>query len=174
MKKKLLTGLATGIFLFGMVGMTQAAIINISLGEYNSPYWTGADTEYNVGTFNFNLLGESIIYATINGSWGNSTVGTTAHNFLELDGIEVANTNNYTPSPYNTTNVNWSYTFSDFSIFGDGSAVFDVTQTSESYVRLASTYLTIETSPVPEPGTMVLFGLGLAGLVGYKSRKNKK
>ncbi len=32
----------------------------------------------------------------------------------------------------------------------------------------------VNTSEVPEPATMLLFGTGLAGLVGSRFRKNKK
>lgn len=153
---------AAGILAFAIAGIANGAIINLSLGEYTSPVWTGVETTYNVGIFNFDLAGESVISASINGAWGNTFASSTAHNVLKLDGVQLADSQAHTPDPFSNPNVAWSYEFIDFSIFSDGVASFDVTQTSGSRVRLDDTYLTIETIPEPaSAGLIVLMSSGI-------------
>ncbi len=48
------------------------------------------------------------------------------------------------------------------------------TLTAGDSVNLSSTYTIRSQQPIPEPATMLLFGVGLAGLAGYRRRKAKK
>jgi len=158
--------------MLGAVGQAEATIIVETLGEFSSPdhdYGTYYD-DYLVGTFTYDLMGEIVVSATISGQWGNSECGTTAHNELWLDGVQLADTHDYSPDPHSTSITLWSYDFAafEFSVLADGVAEFHTIQTSESVVRLGETTLMIET--IPEPGTVCLLGLGGLSLIRRRRR----
>ncbi len=154
-----------------------ADIITLTVGEYNSPnHNTGTYYDlYDVGSFDFSLSGQEIVSATVTGQWGNSQNPTSANNTVFLDNFAVANTYDYSPSPYNNYNVQWSFTFTDFSIFQDGHCDLTVAQTSEYVIRLAPTTLRLETRPsasVPEPGTGILILSGVLLIGAFRKKKN--
>jgi hypothetical protein len=167
MKRLLTICVVVGLML--SAGGAQATSISETLGEFSSPYHDYGTyyDDYLVGTFTYDLMGEIIVSASISGQWGNSAAYTTAHNELWLDAIQLADTHDYSPDPYYTYIVPWSYNFTDFSVLEDGVAGFHTIQTSEFCVRLGVTTLTIET--VPEPATICLLGLG--GLALLKKRR---
>ena len=146
----------------------QVVIVQ-TLDEFSSTYHVSGTyyDDYLVGTFNYDLMGEIIVSANISGQWGNSACYTTAHNELWLDGVKLADTHDYSPSPYNTNIVLWSYDFTDFSVLEDGVAEFHTIQTSEYVVRLGETTLAIEI--IPEPATICLLSLG--GLALLRKRR---
>jgi hypothetical protein len=112
----------------------MASTITVTLPEFDGSYYNDVDyplAAVEVGTFNYLLpAGEDIVSATLEGTWGNSNSGSTAHNKLYLDGVQVANTYDASPNPYYNT-VPWSYSFSDFSLLEDGSATLEAVQWSE-------------------------------------------
>lgn len=162
----------------------NATIVTSTVGSYDGVEWAGVDITYDLDDFIFDLQGESIVSATLTGVWGLTDTypseypdvefGSTAHSELYVDGLLVADTHDpeLAADPYWNI-VDWSFTFTDFSLLTDGSLDFVAIQTSDYVMRLGETTLTIETVSVPEPGVLALLGLGLVGISLSRKKKYK-
>ena len=79
-------------------------------------------------------------------------------------------------------------TFNNLSVDPHVGTIFDLTDTTARYVRLqvTSNYgsqtttigevafdVSSATAPVPEPSTLAIFGLGIAGMAGCRRRRRK-
>jgi hypothetical protein len=178
MKKLLLTTLL--VLFIGTASNANAATIKVTLPEYSGvDLSAGPFPELNIGTFDFTSQltpGEHIVSAKISGQWGNSTLFTSAHNYISIDDIIVA----YSGEPkyynvFNTAFTPWSYDFekSELSIFNEGKAVMKSQMLSPFIVRLGETTLelTTEPTPAPEPSSMVLGLMGLSSMLGLRRKK---
>jgi len=126
-----------------------------------------------VGSFSYAIpKGEAISSAVISGTFGNTTVDSSAGADLFLGGIAVGQC--VTEGACFSAIAPRSYSFKpkNFSALADGVAELTANQTSYN-VRLGETNLTVQTAstPVPEPSAMLgLLALG-AGATLWKCKK---
>ncbi len=198
MKKKFLAGLAAGVFMFGMVSISNATVLNFeglttsqvqNITTNNQGYggftWDAGwylynDNFYNtpahsgdygiVNNFGTNPLGLSIASSNtfdFNGAWisgwhFNAPSQVKAQGFDNLGNL-VAETNWMAV----TVGVN-TYLASSFN------NVTRVDFLGGGYFTIDDFTYNNESAPVPEPTTMLLFGTGLAGLLGIRINRKKK
>lgn len=202
---KLVAGLATGLFVFGMVGHASAIMVTVDWSadvtpNSSSPSPGQGTLSGSLGTFDVTGVSDTFDFAP------DGSIDVVASGFVEslfLNGTYFLTRETVRPFQLEFTSVGFSasdfavnivdtnagllspYSFSDTRFV----ALFDKADTGED-IALASLgedgsindeshgliqySFTVDSAPVPEPATMLIFGTGLVGLVGSRIRKMKK
>jgi len=193
MKKIFLAGLATGLFMIGMVGGVNADILvsqGLGTSAYSASQSWGSYTPNFAFDGDYNTLWESGSYPT---EWVEVDLG------QSTSITEILLTVSQSPSPAETTHEIWtssssigwntsgatrSYMFTGSTSNEDLLSAVFATSLSAQYVQIKTTrspswvgwdeIQIMAANPVPEPATVLLFGIGLAGLAGSRVRRKKK
>ncbi|MCB2180975.1 MAG: PEP-CTERM sorting domain-containing protein [Desulfobulbaceae bacterium] len=183
MKKKIVSCLAFGVIVLGTAGLAQAltmsdvgAIDNLlagtelgNSGDENEINWinTVLDTNYTVddylkydtddGTGWIQLADDNSVYA-------HSLSSEPAYFLIKTGNLKVSEFDTFLYE--NLAGLNWGVIDLLDQIGADVLEIKNIGKLSHVGE--------FDTSPVPEPATMLLFGTGIAGLAGISRRKSKK
>ena len=179
----MLAGLAMGLFMFGVVGMAQAAPIQWSSNNhwYDVIDFNGTWDQANANAQNQTYNGIQGHLATLTSSEENDFVWTTFKtNEYWLGGYQTDKTDEPTGNWAWVTGESWSYTnwaSSEPNNAGGNEDHIHFWHSNGSWNDMHNNYTAsgyvVEYDAVPIPGAVWLLGSGLLGLIGIRRRRQK-
>jgi hypothetical protein len=201
MKKKLLACLTLGLIIFGIAGMADATILtfeNITPNQYQTNGYIG---NYEGFIFSSDAPGGMQYFASDNPSWPIGSISgryVMFNNWNEgADAVITASTGGdfvfgglYSrtwlwDSPerdveiqaFNNGEMVWSSNYHlthEWAYLSGGTGLIDELHLNMGGYFVSDNVDLTLAAPVPESSTMLLFGTGIAGLVGTRLRRKKK
>lgn len=152
-----------------MVFLAAPAAADTLVLDFDGPttgaYWVGNDTN-GIDLFNSSIAAEE--------TWLNALTGST----VDLVYKDENSSDGWTPP------ADWTYAvlkygngqkpngYEHWAIMDDGDGILELGDVNLTYHALS--HISYDSSPVPEPTTMLLLGGGLVGLAGFGRKKFKK
>jgi hypothetical protein len=180
MKKKLLAGLAMGLFFVGIAGSANANLItNGDFSTLDITGWTLTGGEFSSASEGYfrefdntewAVLSQDII--TTSGLQYDISFDTFAS---QIDGNQFAwSIDHGSTLNYITTTTSWATNNNTFNAANSltNVAFYMATDPGTGTWRLDNVFVDASSSaPVPEPATMLLMGTGIAGLIAARRKK---
>jgi hypothetical protein len=195
MKKKLLLGLAVGTMIMGLSGVVQAAIIDFSGQSFYGNSYTIGDVTFTDSNGSDLSIGSSYYesnnspaLAVFNDDSSRAQLAFSGYyNYLSFD---FGNDNPGFGSPDGKMHLDLykdGVLVNNFALTANWDDLMNQTLVGTGLFNYAEIYYDTnlievidnleyrnDAAPVPEPGTIALLGLGMAGLAFYGKRRQKK